>query len=100
MEIAFRTRKLEREYRRSAMAIKAYGLQVARKYIQRVNIIKHARNIDELSSFPGLRCHPLKGNRHGQFAVSLTGFYRLIFTLHGDALEIANIEEVSKHYGD
>jgi len=44
--------------------------------------------------------HPLKGNRHGQFAVSLTGFYRLIFTLHGDALEIANIEQVSKHYDD
>ena len=100
MEVTFRTKKLEREYCKSAVAIKAYGVQVARKYIQRINIIKHARDIDELSRLPGLRYHPLKGNRHGQFAVSLTGFYRLIFTLHGDGLEIANIEEVSKHYDD
>ena len=100
MEVTFRTRKLEREYRISTNAIKVYGTKIAKKYIQRVNIIKHAQNIDELSRLPGLRCHPLKGNRQGQFAVSLTGFYRLIFTLHGDALEIANIEEVSKHYDD
>ncbi len=100
MEVTFRTRKLEREYRKSAAAIKAYGQKVARKYIERINIIKGARDIDELTILPGLRCHPLKGDRQGQFAVNLTGFYRLIFTLHGDALEIANIEEVSKHYDD
>ena len=100
MEITFRTKKLEREYRNNTAARKSYGVQVARKYIQRINIIKHTRNIDELLGLPGLRCHPLKGNRHGQYAVNLTGFYRLIFTLHGEALEIANIEEVSKHYDD
>ncbi|MEN8245918.1 MAG: type II toxin-antitoxin system RelE/ParE family toxin [Thermodesulfobacteriota bacterium] len=100
MEVTFRTKKLKKEYLKYAVAQKAYGLQVARKYIERINIIKHARNIDELSRLPGLRCHPLKGDREGQFAISLTGFYRLIFTLHGDALEIANIEEVSKHYDD
>jgi len=100
VEVTFRTRKLNREYCNSAMAVKAYGEHVALKYVQRVNIIKHAKNIDELSRLPGLRCHPLKGNRQGQFAVNLTGFYRLIFTLHGDAFEIAHIEEVSKHYDD
>lgn len=49
---------------------------------------------------PVLRCHPLKGNRAGQYAVNITGFYRLIFSLEGEMLEIARIEEVSKHYGD
>jgi len=100
VEVTFRTKKLEKEYRKGTAAIKAYGAQVAKKYIQRINIIKHARNIDELSKLPGLRCHTLKGDRKGQFAVNLTGFYRLIFTLQGDALEIANIEEVNKHYDD
>lgn len=75
-------------------------MAVARKYIQRINIIKQTQEIDELFKLPGLRCHPLRGNRQGQYAVNLTGFFRLIFTLHGDALEIAHIEEVSKHYGD
>jgi len=100
VEITFRTRKLEREYLKSANAVKAYGGQVARKYILRINVIKQAYDIHELMKLPCLRCHPLKGDRQGQYAVNLAGFYRLIFTLQGDALEIVHIEEVSKHYGD
>ena len=100
MEVTFRTRRLEREYKENARAVKSYGIEVARKYIQRIDIIKQVRNIEELMRLPGLGCHPLKGGRHGQYAVKLTGFSRLIFTLKGDALEIAHIEEVSKHYGD
>ena len=100
MEVTFRTRKLEREYREHGRAVKAYGVEVARRYIQRINIIKQAHDIEELMALPALRCHALKGSRRGQHTVKLTGFYRLIFTLKGDALEIALIEEVSKHYGD
>jgi len=58
------------------------------------------KGLDELSRLPGLRCHPLKGNRVGQWALNLTGFYRLIFTLEGNRLHIACIEEVSKHHDD
>jgi len=75
-------------------------VQVARRYIQRINIIKHARDIDELVGLPALRCHRLKGDRQDQYAITLTKLYRLIFTLQGEALEIVQIEEVSKHYGD
>jgi len=100
LEVVFRTRKLKKEYTSSKDATKAYGLNVARKYIQRVNIIKNAFDIDELLLLPGLRCHPLKGERRGQYALNLTGFYRLIFSLDGKQMEIVCIEEVSKHYGD
>ncbi|MBW1851064.1 MAG: type II toxin-antitoxin system RelE/ParE family toxin [Deltaproteobacteria bacterium] len=100
MEVVFRTRRLEKEYREYERAVKSYGSEVARRYIHRINIIKHARNIEELMTLPALRCHALKGDRHGQYAIKLTGFYRLIFTLKGNALELAQIEEVSKHYGD
>ena len=100
MEVTFKKRKMEKEYRENAKAVKSYGKDVARKYILRINIIKSVNNLEELMSLPGLGCHSLKGDRHGQYAIKLTGFYRLIFTLKGDALEIAHIEEVSKHYGD
>jgi proteic killer suppression protein len=100
VEIRFRTNKLQRQYERFSDAAQAYGQQVGRKYIQRINIIKHARDIEELEQLPGLGCHPLKGNRTGQWAIKLTGFYRLIFTLEGEQLEIVLVEEVSKHYGD
>jgi proteic killer suppression protein len=100
VEVTFRTRKLERQYRESDKAIRACGAKVGRKYISRINIIKQAKDIDELMNLPVLRCHPLKGDRAGQYAIVLTGFYRLIFTLKGNTLEIVHIEEVSKHYGD
>jgi proteic killer suppression protein len=100
LKVVFRTRKIEKQYTEYKRAVKAYGGEIARKYIQRINIIKQAKNFDELSALPGLRCHPLKGVREGQYAISLTGFYRLIFTLVGESLQIVQIEEVSKHYDD
>jgi proteic killer suppression protein len=91
---------LEKQYQSHKEAERAYGQEVARKYIQRINIVKQARNIEELKALPGLRCHPLKGDRRGQWAINLTGFYRLIFTLEGETMEIVRIEEVSKHSDD
>lgn len=100
MEIEFANKRLERRFREHRSAVRAFGVEVARRYIQRINIMKAARSLDELSAMPGLRCHPLKGQRAGQYAINLTGFYRLLFTLHGENLAIVRIEEVSKHYGD
>ena len=100
MIVKFKTRQLESCFREHRKASKAFGEQVARKYIQRINIIQHARSLDELLAMPGLRCHALKGDRKGQYAANLTGFYRLIFRMSGSHLEVVMIEEVSKHYGD
>jgi proteic killer suppression protein len=49
---------------------------------------------------PTLDFHPLKGNRKGQYALTLTGYWRLIITNDGEIFDIAKIEEVSDHYGD
>jgi proteic killer suppression protein len=100
MEVQFRTNKLRKQYENHRDAQKAYGEEVARKYILRINTIKQAKDIEELMSITVLHCHPLEGDRKGEWAINLTGFYRLIFILVGEELEIVQIEEVSKHYGD
>lgn len=100
MEIEFRKKKLRKQYEQSAEAQKAYGQPVGRRYIQRINLLKSAPTFDAVCALPGLDCHPLKGDREGQWAVKLTGFWRLIFTRKGEELEIILIEEVSDHYGD
>jgi proteic killer suppression protein len=82
------------------VAVREFGAEVARRYIQRILIVKNTRSVDELRRLPGLRFHALSGNRDGQYAINLTGFYRLIVTLEGTELQIVRIEEVSKHYGD
>ena len=98
MEVQFRTRRLQTQYENHREAEKAYGRDVARKFILRINTIKATRNIEELCSQIVLRCHALKGDRRGQWAINLTGFYRLIFTLQGETTQMVKIEEVSKHY--
>lgn len=100
MHIIFSTNKLEACYKSGAEASRAWGQVVGRKYVQRLNIIRATDSLEDLKKFRILRCHPLKGDRAGQWAINLTGFYRLIFTLQGENLEIVCIEEVSKHYDD
>lgn len=100
MEVRFKTKKLQKQFENSKDAIKVYGVDVAKKYINRVTLLKSAKSFDDLSKIPQLKFHPLTGDRKGEFAISLTGFYRLIITNDGDTFDIAKIEEVSKHYDD
>lgn len=100
MEIKFRTKKLEKQYLNYKEAEKAFGKDVARKFIQRIGILKSAKCFEDLFNIPTLKFHPLKGPREGEFAIKLTGFYRLIITNDGDVFDVAKIEEVSKHYDD
>ncbi len=104
MEIRFKTKKLEKQHLKYKEAEKAYGLAVAKKYIQRINILKSAKSFDDLYQMQTLRFHPLTGNRKGEYAIKLTGYWRLIITNDGDIdaakVDIEKIEEVSDHYGD
>ncbi len=100
MIVEFRTNKLENCFVENIQAVREFGHQVAKKYIQRIQLMKAASCLDEVMGLPSLNCHPLKGNRKGQYAIKLTGFYRLIFTVEGETLNTAMIEEVSKHYDD
>lgn len=98
MQVKFKNNTLKNQYLNSQNAFSAFGKQVGKKYIERINIIKSAKSIHELMSIRTLKCHELKGKRKGDWSIKLTGNIRLIFTLHGDELEVARIEEVSKHY--
>jgi proteic killer suppression protein len=100
MQVEFRTKTLKKQYEKESQAIRVYGQMIGRRYIQRINIIKSAADIEQLQTLPVIRCHPLKENRKGDWAIKLADRARLIFTLHGEKLEIVRIEEVDKqHYG-
>ncbi len=100
MIVEFKTRKLEKCYVKHKQAVKEFGDQIGKRYIQRIDIIKATIDINELMELPALRCHPLTGDRKGQYAMNLNGFNRLIFTLEENSLTVVRIEEVSKHYDD
>ena len=62
MDVTFRTRKLEREYKDSKKAIQEYGQAVATRYIGRINIIKSAMSSLTLESADAGSSSPHRGS--------------------------------------
>jgi len=100
VEIVFRARALERCYREHKAAVRSFGTETARRYIERVNLIKSAHSLSEPLSLPGLRGHPLRGDLAGRYSIRLTGFMRLIVSVENERPAEICIEEMSKHYDD
>jgi toxin HigB-1 len=46
-------------------------------------------------NLPGYRLHPLKGNRKGQWAVSVSGNWRLVFEFDGE--DVTNVDLIDYH---
>jgi toxin HigB-1 len=46
-------------------------------------------------NLPGLRLHPLTGNRKGQWAVSVSGNWRVVFEFEGE--NVTNVDLVDYH---
>lgn len=97
MNVRFRSSALEDGFRDYDLATRRWGSQVARRYLLRVQQIQAAAGVADLFALAGARMHPLRGGRSGQYAMMLTGRWRLIVTTEsGDIV----IEEVSNHYDD
>ena len=99
MIVKFRNQTLRKNYEDANTASRAWGTQVARRYIQRIEQIEAMPNFHRLFSIQSLRLHPLKGNRQGQYALTLIGRYRLIIE-QDDATDTVLVSEVSNHYDD
>lgn len=79
MEIEFSSAKLAKVCNSEKESIREWGDQNARKIRQRLAELYAAETLADVSKLPPLRCHELKGNRAGQFAVDAKHPYRLIF---------------------
>lgn len=98
--VTFRTRQLEKCYLDVAAGDRTFGKVLADRYVERINILRNATSFQHVRKISRLRCHQLKGERLGEWAINLDRFHRLIFTYTGGLMEVVCIEEVSKHYGD
>lgn len=81
MDIAFRTSKLEKEFREGRKLQAVHGERRARLIMRRMQELRAANSLVDLwppYSGPG-RCHELTGDRSGQLSLDLDHPYRLIF---------------------
>lgn len=98
MDVAFGNRTLRRRYE-SGKERRKYPPEVGQRYVQRVNALYDAVDWSAIERIQSFHAHRLTGDREGQWALTLTGRWRLIVTVSDDGGTVT-IEEVSNHYGD
>ena len=99
MEVYFKTKRLQRRYQDSALAVQQWGTSVARRYVTRVSQLYALKDLSEARNIKSLRLHPLNGTKTGQLSIHLTGDWRLILK-EGDTDEWVTIMGVSRNHGD
>jgi len=78
VDIEFGAPRLLRASRSLLEATRLFGVPIGRKYMQRLAIIRAVDEFSHLHGHRALRLHPLRGERAGQYAMTLTRNYRLI----------------------
>lgn len=84
MDIAFRTRKLEKAFNSTEVLQKAQGARMAEAIKIRLAVLKAARSLALVPATPPDRRHQLRGDRDEQFAVDLVHPHRLVFQADHD----------------
>ncbi len=76
MEVRYRDKKVRELCEKQAVAEKKLGAASARKLKVRLLALEAAARVTDLVAG---NPHPLKGDRHGEFALDLAGGWRLVF---------------------
>jgi plasmid maintenance system killer protein len=98
VDIEFRSRRLAEAGVSYSESVRLFGMAIGRKYIQRMSILKATDYFTHLYGHRALKLHPLKGNRAGQYSITLTGNYRLIIEkIEEDRVRILAVED---YHGD
>ncbi len=88
--LRFRHRGLERFFSTGSVSgIRAEHADRLRLILGRLNAATQPRDMN----LPGLRLHPLKGQRRGTWAVKVSGNWRITFRLRGRDAELVDYED-------
>jgi proteic killer suppression protein len=71
---------------------KKLSADMVKKLRIRLNVLNRAKELKDIA-LPGLGFHPLKRDRKGEYAIAVTGNYRMTFRFdNGDVLDL-NLED-------
>lgn len=98
MEIKYKNRNLKKISTNADIARRNYGEQMAKKIHQRIDNIIAADSVEMLVLCRIGRCHPLHGDRKGQYSMDLIHPYRLIFTRVDNEIQIVEVQEIVDYH--
>lgn len=83
MNVEYRNNKLKRQLSNASEIKKAFGVN-AKRVASRMDDIIASPNLKVLCQIPAANCHSLSGDRNGEWALDISGNYRLIFKITHD----------------
>lgn len=98
MDITYKTNKLMKICTDASFARRVHGAEMAKKIHYRVDQIRSIDTVENLVLYNIGRCHPLTGDRAGQYAMDLVHPYRLVFEIHDTEIQIAYITEITDYH--
>jgi toxin HigB-1 len=84
VDIVFKSKKLEKTLNSEKEIYRKYGKEIGRLVMRRLQFLSSAPTLADVPQKPPERCHELRGERKGEFAVDLKHPYRLIFRPYHD----------------
>ncbi|MDD4729285.1 MAG: type II toxin-antitoxin system RelE/ParE family toxin [Dysgonamonadaceae bacterium] len=98
LKIKYKSNSLERVCTNYSMAQRKYGERMARLIHQRVDELQSADSIEMLVQYSIGRCHPLEGNRKGEYAMDLVHPYRLVFEQNKTDIQEVRIIKIEDYH--
>lgn len=109
MDLEFKSKKIKKQCEEPREAQKVYGSQIGFKLTLRVNELRAATNLLDISKASKVNgFHQLDGDRDGEFAVTLVHPHRLVFKPiltkeeqieNLSEIKVLRIEEVIDYHG-
>lgn len=98
MRIEYKNNNLRKVCTDYTKASKSYGERMTELIHLRIDQLMAADSVDQMVKFSIGRCHPLHGDREGQYALDLVHPHRLIFIRVNDEIKIVRIVEIVDDY--
>lgn len=87
--------KIKKKFSSSVEIQKEFGT-MAKKVQSRLDDIVASPNLSVLMQIPAANCHPLSGNRNGEWAVNISPNHRLIFEIDNDPIPLTLTGEIDR----
>lgn len=87
---SFRHKGIERLFRKGDS--RGVQAQHAGRIVRILDLLDHASTVEQLK-IPGYYLHPLKGDRKGEWAMSVSGNWRITFQFEGEDAVDVNLED-------
>lgn len=89
MKIEYINNKIKKQLSTATEIKKAFGVN-AKKVSIRLSDMRAVDNLAVLQKIPAANCHPLTGNRKGDWAVDISPNHRLIFEISNGPLPLTD----------